>query len=113
MKYKVYTVRSVSDDEKDLTSYKSATESALVAHGKASRLVYPLIAALSLKKCYKADMYLRIVSAIVGALAVIAFAGMGRVGDLGAFWAIVYQLIWLAPSGLALLLMMKNKSKEK
>jgi hypothetical protein len=113
MKYKVYTVRSVSDDEKDLTSYKSATESALVTHGKASRLVYTLIAALSLKKCYKADMYVRIVSAIVGAIAVIAFAGMGRVGDLGAFWAIIYQLIWLAPGGLALLLMIKNKGKGK
>lgn len=113
MKYKVYTVRSVADDEKDLTSHKSVTESAIVAHGKASRLAQPLVAAISLKKCYKADMYVRIASAIVGALAVIAFAIMGRVGDLGAFWAVIYQLIWLAPSGLALALMMKKKSKDK
>ena len=113
MKYKVYTVRSVADSEKDLNSYKSVTESEMVAHGKACRLVYPLIAALALKKCYKADMYVRIISAIVGVFTVIAFVGMGRVGDIGAFWAVAYQLIWLVPSAFAMLLMMKKKGKDR
>ena len=112
MKYKVYTIKALADGDKDLTSYQSSAESGIVAHGKASKLVRPLIMALGLKKYYKIDAYIRYASAAIGALLVIIHAIMGRVGDLSSLSAVLYQLGWIVPAFAAAWLISFNKKKQ-
>ncbi len=100
MKYKVYTIKSLAENEKDITSYQSNTDSGIVAHGKAADLVSPLVIAMSLKKYYKFDAYIRYASAVLGAVLVTVFAAMGRVGEISSLASALYQLVWLAPSAL-------------
>ena len=110
LKYKVYTIKAVSDDERDLVSHKTATVSGLVASGKASNLSYPLAAAMKMKKYYKVDAYLRMASAAVGAIFVLVFAILGRLADIGSLYAAIYQLVWFVPAAFMLLMFKKKKN---
>ncbi len=112
MKYKVYTIKSLAEGDKDINSYQSSTDSGIVAHGKASKLVRPLIMALDLKKYYKIDAYLRYASAGIGALLVIIYAVMGRIADLSSLSVALYQLVWIVPAFAAAWLISLNKKKQ-
>ena len=109
MKYKVYTVKSVSGEEKDLTSYQGATDSGIVASGKAAALARPLVMSVLLKKYYKLDTYLRYASASIGVIIVVLFAAFGRVSELGSLSAIIYQVLWVVPSVLAAFIVSTKK----
>ena len=112
MKYKVYTIKSLADGEKDITSYQSSADSGIVAHGKASKLARPLIMALGLKKYYKIDTYLRYASAAIGALLVSIYAIMGRIGELSSLSVALYQLGWILPAFAAAWLISLKKKKQ-
>ena len=101
MKYRVYTIKALSENEKDITSYQSNTDSGIVAHEKAADLASPLVIAMSLKKYYKFDAYIRYASAGLGAILVTVFAAMGRVGEISSLSSVLYQIAWLVPSALA------------
>ena len=83
-----------------------------MAHGKASRLVRPLVMALSMKKYYKADTYLRFASAAIGIILVAIFAIMGRIGELSSLMAAVYQIVWFVP-GIIAALVISSKNKKQ
>ena len=110
LKYRVYTLKSVPDDERDLVSHQNATSSGLIAHGKAANLAKPLVAAMKMKKYYKFDTYLRVVSAVIGAATVAVFAILGRLADIGSLMAAIYQLAWFIPCAITLLSFKKKKA---
>lgn len=112
MKYKVYTIKSVSDDEKDLASHKASTDSGIISHGKAARLARPLVMAIMLKKYYKIDTYIRCASAAIGIVWIMTFAAMGRIGELSSLTAALYQLVWLVPCAIGALVVSAEKKKQ-
>ena len=113
MKYKVYTIKSLSDDKKDLTSHQSATNGVIVSHGKAITLARPLLLSLMLEKYYKIDTYIRCATAFVGILWVAIFAAMGRIGDMSSLVAVLYQLAGFIPAGIAAWVICKPKKNNK
>lgn len=113
MKYKVYTIKGASANEGAGEAYGGVTDSGLVATGKALSLAYPLLACCDLKKYYKVDMFIRIASAVVGGIFVVATAIMGRTLNISIFNILIYQLVWLLPSLLFGLLHFKHRSKRK
>ena len=84
-----------------------------MAAGKALGLAYPLLACCDLKKYYKVDMIIRIVSAVLGAAAVIANAIMAGSADMDIISALLYQCVWMIPSFLFGILHFKHRSKKK
>ena len=113
MKYKVYTIKSLSDDEKDLTSHQNTTNGVIVSHGKAITLARPLLLSLMLEKYYKIDTYIRCATAFVGILGVAIFAAMGRIGDMSSLVAVLYQLAGFIPTGIAAWIICKPKKNNK
>ena len=113
LKYKVYTIKTPAKDEGEQNFVRNTTDSGIVAAGKASGLAYPLLACCDLKKYYKVDMIMRIVSAVLGAAAVIANAIMAGSADMGIISALLYQCVWMIPSFLFGILHFKHRSKKK
>ena len=112
LKYKVYTLKAVADDERDLVSHRNVTASGIIARGKAAKLARPLAAAITLKRYYKTDMYLRIAMAAFGAVTVAVFAFLGRLADLGSLAAVIYQLACIIPSAIMLFVFKKKKTDK-
>ena len=113
LRYKVYTIKAPSKDENEQNLRRSTTDSGIVAAGKASSLAYPLLACCDLKKYYKVDMIVRIVSAALGAATVIANAITAGSANIGIISALLYQCVWMAPSLLFGMLHFKHRSKKK
>ena len=113
LRYKVYTIKAPSKDENEQNLRRSTTDSGIVAAGKASSLAYPLLACCDLKKYYKVDMIVRIVSAALGAATVIANAITAGSANIGIISALLYQCVWMAPSLLFGILHFKHRSKKK
>ncbi|MCI6501846.1 MAG: hypothetical protein MSA49_01245 [Clostridia bacterium] len=98
MQYKIYTIKSFATSEADLTSYKTRSDSSLCAIGRATELAYPLMAALDIKKYYKADRYIRVISTVVGALVAVSFALFGLLDQFNAVQMAIYQAAWTLPT---------------
>ena len=112
MRYKVYTIKSRDRFEND-TAVKSTTDSGLVATGSELSLAYPLLAACDLKKYYKVDRYVRIVSAALGVVAIIINAILGSAENVSALNVVAHQLLWCLPTLLFGLFHFKHRSKRK
>ena len=110
LKYKVYTIKSVPDEERELDSYRGTVDSGIVVKDRAAGLARPLAAAISLKKYYKLDRILRFVLAALGAVIFAATAIMGRITDISSALVAAYQLAGLIPPAVAAaILYLRNK----
>lgn len=98
LKYRVYTIKSSSRGEDDLSSRRANTESGLFARGKAIYLAYPLLAAKKIRRIYRADRYVRIVSTVIGGATVVLLAMFGMLHEFNSLQAALYQLAWLIPT---------------
>jgi len=97
MKYKVYTVKSWTEDSEDAVSSRDTTESGLYAKGKAVFLSKPLVAVKVLKSIYRTDRTIRIISSAAGAALVIAMAAFGLLREFNSVQAALYQIAWVIP----------------
>ena len=113
LRYKVYTIKTPAKNENELELKRVTTDSGIVASGKALSLAYPLLACCDLKRYYKVDMFIRIISAVLGTAVVIANAITSGSSDLNVLTALLYQCFWLLPTALFGLFHFKHRSKKK
>jgi hypothetical protein len=97
MRYKIYAIKSGGGERDDVKSERDETESGICANSKAAFLSMPLAAAKLLKKIYRADSLLRLISASAGAAFVILMAMLGLVHEFNSVQAVLYQALWMLP----------------
>ena len=112
LKYKVYTIKGQTAN-RDGGDSQSVTDSGLVANGKASSLIYPLLVCCDLKKYYTVDMFIRFVSMAVAVMLITAGAILGVTSQFDVVTVMAYQLLWFLPSILFGIFHFKHHSKRK
>ena len=112
LKYKVYTIKSQTAIG-DADACQTVTDSGLVANGKASSLIYPLLVCCDLKKYYKVDMFIRFASTAVAAVMISVGAILGITNHINAVLVMAYQLFWFLPPILFGFFHFKHHSKRK
>ena len=113
LKYKVYTIKAPAKNEDDIEMRRTTTDSGIVSLGKSLSLAYPLLACCDLKRYYKVDMFIRIISAALGALAVIVNAISGGATEAAVLWALIYHAIWFLPTVLFGMFHFNHRSRKK
>ena len=113
LRYKIYTIKAPAKTKDEAEMRRSTTDSGIVALGRSLCLAYPLLACCDIKRYYKVDMFIRIASAAMGALAVIINAATSGGTEAGLLMTLLYQAVWLLPTVLFGVLHFNHRSKKK